>query len=115
MCLRQASPGGAESKVGFEVVPFDDMTLSYRHVRVYADRSLAGPELTAGLLDDLAAHGSPADLHRALALPLPIQVICELLGVPYADRDQFRAWSEAVGDSRDRAVLSKGSSLPTEW
>lgn len=65
-------------------------------------------ELTAGLLDDLAAHGSPADLHRALALPLPIQVICELLGVPYADRDQFRAWSEAVGDSRDRARSEQG-------
>ena len=65
-------------------------------------------ELTAGLLDDLAARGSPADLHQALALPLPIQVICELLGVPYADRGQFRAWSEAVGDSRDRARSEQG-------
>lgn len=60
-------------------------------------------ELTAGLLDDLVRHGPPADLHQALALPLPIHVICELLGVPYADRDQFRAWSEAVGNVRDRA------------
>ena len=65
-------------------------------------------ELTAGLLHDMAGRGSPADLHRALALPLPIQVICELLGVPYADRDQFRAWSEAVGDSRDRARSEQG-------
>jgi cytochrome P450 len=65
-------------------------------------------ELTAGLLDDLAEHGSPADLHQALALPLPVQVICELLGVPYADRDQFRAWSEAVGDLRDRARSEHG-------
>src|SRR6266702_4145437 len=65
-------------------------------------------ELTAGLLDDLAGHGPPADLHQALALPLPIQVICELLGVPYADRDQFRAWSEAVGDARDRARSEQG-------
>jgi cytochrome P450 len=65
-------------------------------------------ELTAGLLDDLAEHGSPADLHQALALPLPVQVICELLGVPYADRDQFRAWSEAVGDLRDRTRSEQG-------
>jgi cytochrome P450 len=65
-------------------------------------------ELTAGLLDDLAGHGPPADLHQELALPLPIQVICELLGVPYADRAQFRAWSEAVGDVRDRARSEQG-------
>jgi cytochrome P450 len=65
-------------------------------------------ELTAGLLNDLAGHGPPADLHQALALPLPVQVICELLGVPYADREQFRAWSEAVGDVRDRARSEQG-------
>ena len=65
-------------------------------------------ELTAGLLNDLAEHGPPADLYQALALPLPVQVICELLGVPYADRDQFRAWSEAVGDVRDRARSEHG-------
>jgi len=65
-------------------------------------------ELTTALLDDLARQGPPADLHRALALPLPIQVICELLGVPYADRDEFRAWSEAVGDVRDRARSEYG-------
>jgi cytochrome P450 len=65
-------------------------------------------ELTAHLLDDLAEHGSPADLHQALALPLPILVICELLGVPYADREQFRAWTEAAGDVRDRARSESG-------
>jgi cytochrome P450 len=65
-------------------------------------------KLTAALLNDLAGHGPPADLHQALALPLPIQVICELLGVPYDDRDQFRAWSEAVGDVRDRARSEHG-------
>lgn len=65
-------------------------------------------ELTTALLTDLAEKGSPADLHQALALPLPIQVICELLGVPYADRDQFRGWSEAAGDTGDRARAEHG-------
>ena len=65
-------------------------------------------ELTTALLDDLARHGPPADLHQALALPLPIQVLCELLGVPYADRDEFCAWSEAAGDISDRARSETG-------
>jgi len=78
---------------------------SPRRMRAFRPRV---EELTAGLLSDLAEHGSPADLHQALALPLPVQVICELLGVPYADRDQFRAWSEAVGDVRDRARSEHG-------
>jgi cytochrome P450 len=36
------------------------------------------------------------DLIDAFAFPLPIQVICELLGVPAEDRDDFREWSNAV-------------------
>jgi cytochrome P450 len=64
--------------------------------------------LTTELLDALADHGSPADLHAALAVPLPILVICELLGVPYADRDQFRAWTADASDTRDRARSERG-------
>src|SRR5215471_12505096 len=39
--------------------------------------------LADALLDALAASGTPANLHEALSFPLPILVICELLGVPY--------------------------------
>ena len=53
-------------------------------------------EMVAASLDAMIAEGPPADLVAHLALPLPIGVICELLGVPYADRDRFRAWSEGV-------------------
>ena len=65
-------------------------------------------QLTAALLDDLAEHGPPADLHEALALPLPIAVICELLGVPGGDHTQFRAWTQAAGDIRDHARSVQG-------
>ena len=41
-------------------------------------------------LDALEAAGSPADLVPTFALPIPSLVICELLGVPYADRDAFQ-------------------------
>jgi pentalenolactone synthase len=43
------------------------------------------------------------DLHEHLSFPLPVMVICELLGVPYADREQFRAWSDAAAAIGDRA------------
>lgn len=46
-------------------------------------------EITDGLIDDILAGPKPVDLVEALALPLPSLVICELLGVPYADRALF--------------------------
>ncbi|MEN3534587.1 cytochrome P450 [Microbispora sp. ZYX-F-249] len=70
---------------------------SARRMRSLSDRVGA---LTGRLLDRLAEQGPPADLHAGLSLPLPIQVICELLGVPYEDRDRFRAMAEAMTDLR---------------
>jgi cytochrome P450 len=64
--------------------------------------------LTGRLLDELADQGPPADLNEGLALPLPIAVICELLGVPYEDRTRFRAWTQAVADVRDRSRSEQG-------
>ena len=64
--------------------------------------------LAAGLLDELARRDPPADLVQALAVPLPVLVICELLGVPYEDRDRFRAWTRAAADVRDRARSEQG-------
>jgi len=64
--------------------------------------------LTTALLDELARHGPPADLIEALAVPLPVLVICELLGVPYADRDRFRTWTRDAADIRDRTRSERG-------
>lgn len=53
-------------------------------------------EITHGLIDGLVAHGGPADLVERLALPLPTAVICEMLGIPQADRHIFRDFTEAL-------------------
>ncbi|KAF5997900.1 cytochrome P450 [Streptomyces sp. WAC00263] len=47
------------------------------------------------LLDALGRHGS-ADLIAAYAAPLPITVICDLLGIPGEHRRDFRAWTDVL-------------------
>jgi hypothetical protein len=46
------------------------------------------------LIDEMIARGSSADLVRDFAFPIPTMVICEILGVPYADRDFFGSRAE---------------------
>ncbi|MGW5942527.1 cytochrome P450 family protein [Streptomyces celluloflavus] len=54
-------------------------------------------QITDELLDAmLGAPDGRADLVDALAFPLPITVICELLGVPSMDREEFRSWSNEI-------------------
>ncbi|MFE8942049.1 cytochrome P450 [Streptomyces sp. NPDC007872] len=53
-------------------------------------------ELAHGFLDDMEAAGPPADLVESYALPIPVAVICRMLGVPEEDRPKFRVWSDAA-------------------
>ena len=55
-------------------------------------------ETADALLDDLAGRDH-ADLVESYAAPLPMAVICELLGIPRADRADFRAWTHVLVDS----------------
>ncbi|NJK32575.1 MAG: cytochrome P450 [Deltaproteobacteria bacterium] len=48
------------------------------------------------LLDDMIRQGPPADLLASLGFPLPVWVICELLGVPDVDRNKLAYWSNAM-------------------
>jgi cytochrome P450 len=48
------------------------------------------------LAAELFADGSPADLVERYARKLPLSVICELLGLPPADRPKFLAWASTV-------------------
>lgn len=58
-----------------------------------------GIEVTADrLIGRMLEQEQPADLSAALGFPLPVWVICDLLGVPESDRDRFAYWSNTLLD-----------------
>jgi cytochrome P450 len=74
-------------------------------------------EITAALLDALAARArageETVDLIEAFAVPLPVTVICELLGVPAEDRDPFREWSNVIvsDENEDGGFRAAGEAM----
>lgn len=68
-------------------------------------------EIAAALIDQMMARQPPVDLMEALGLPLPITVIGALLGVPAADREHFRTWSNALMS----LPLTAGADPGTGW
>ncbi len=65
--------------------------------RMVADMEPRIQEITAGLIDAVGESGeSETDLIRDLAVPLPVIVIAEILGVEPGRREDFKRWSNAV-------------------
>ena len=64
--------------------------------------------LTQRLLDAICAGPNEFDAHDAFAFPLPVEVIAAMLGVPTADLDRFKAWS-------DVQVAAMGAEDPSRY
>src|SRR5260221_3645525 len=64
--------------------------------------------LVDGLLDEMAQQSPPVDAHEAISFPFRALVICELLGVPVEEREDFRRWSDAAADMTDGARSRAG-------
>lgn len=60
-------------------------------------------------LDAFEASGSPADVAKHLAFPVPFQTICELLGLDYEDREAFAALGSARFDATNGAAAAFGA------
>ncbi|MGG2461411.1 cytochrome P450 [Streptomyces sp. RGM 3693] len=58
-------------------------------------------QIVHGFLDEMLAAGPTADLVSQFALPVPSMVICQLLGVPYADHDFFQDASKRLVQAPD--------------
>jgi cytochrome P450 len=61
-------------------------------------------DIVDGLLDRVEG-ARTMDVIEDLAYPLPVRVICEMLGVPDSDQDVFRHWSTDIARSLDAAIL----------
>ncbi|MEU8703884.1 cytochrome P450 [Streptomyces sp. NPDC048565] len=79
------------------------MTISEFTVRRIKGMRADVEQIVHGLLDRMIASGPPADLVSQFALPVPSMVICQLLGVPYADHDFFQDASQRLIQSPDAA------------
>lgn len=66
---------------------------SQRRLKVLAERI---DQVTSDLLERMAAKGPPADLVADFAVPVPSIVICELLGMPYAQSQRFHTLATAA-------------------
>ncbi|MFD6275553.1 cytochrome P450 [Streptomyces sp. NPDC060209] len=73
-------------------------------------------EMTDELLDSMTdGPARSADLVKALSFPLPMAVICELLGVPSLDRQAFREWSNTAVSSLDADARGRATAAMTEY
>jgi cytochrome P450 len=77
-------------------------------------------EIVEGLLDGMVEAGD-VDLVDTFAGPLPTLVICDLFGVPIADRDLVRTWSNAIVERVDAVaeaspeVIARGDRARVEF
>jgi len=79
--------------------PPDQTRLRTLAAKAFTPRVIEGlrarmQEWTDEFLDAALAEQGRLDIIRDLAYPLPATVIAEMLGVPSADRDRFRHWSD---------------------
>ncbi len=83
-----------------------------RRMRLLTERV---EQVTAEHLDAMEQAGPPADLVSAFAWPIPAVMICELLGVPYADRDPFAAQIRSFmsGETSDEDMYAAYGAVQT--
>ncbi|MGY0234145.1 cytochrome P450 [Longispora urticae] len=110
LAARCPEVGRPRSGLSFLAMDPPDHTRLRRLVSaVFTPRAIAQLEprirsITDQLLAGLPLEGGTAELISLVAHPLPVRVICELLGVPIADREAFKDWSDRVVHALDAKI-----------
>ena len=68
-------------------------------------------QIVDGLLERVRDIGS-MDLIEEFAYPIPVNVICEMLGVPVEDHERFKGWSLDIARGLDSILLPPDSEVP---
>ena len=68
-------------------------------------------QIVDGLLDGVRDAGT-MDLIEEFAYPIPVNVICEMLGVPVEDHERFKGWSLDIARGLDSILLPPDSDVP---
>jgi cytochrome P450 len=83
--------------------------------KAFTPRALEGlrphiQQIVDGLLDEAQRRGS-MDLIEDFAYPLPVRVICEMLGVPVKDHERFKQWGLDIARGLDAIMLPPDSEV----
>ncbi|GGL32340.1 cytochrome P450 [Nocardia jinanensis] len=99
--LPRATPAPARADSLLSMDPPEHSRLRKLVAKAFTSRRVAElrprtREIVDEKLTALERAGAPADLVEGFALPLPVTVICEMLGVPPRDQHRFRDFSDAI-------------------
>ncbi|HTG20982.1 MAG TPA: cytochrome P450 [Reyranella sp.] len=108
--IGQSGPNAIKSQSLLFMDPPDHTRLRNLVARAFTPRRIEGlrtatQAITTELLDSMGPDGGPVDLIQAFAYPLPVRVICRLLGIPEADEAVFTGWSRGIARSLDPTIL----------
>jgi cytochrome P450 len=109
----RSQPGRLKAQSLLFMDPPDHTRLRRLVVRAFTARRveelrIAAEQTTSELLDQMTNEGASSgdvDLIQMLAYPLPVRIICSLLGVPAGDEGVFAGWSRDLSRSLDPSVL----------
>ena len=126
-CVKEPLAALVAARFGVAVPPGVGLTMLDRdppdHTRL---RSLVSKAFTPRVVESLrpriqqivdrlisrAEAAGSMDLIEEFAYPIPVNVICELLGVPVEDHDQFKGWSLDIARGLDSVLLPPDSEVP---